>query len=277
MLNFKGFKIYLTYGAKGSGKSLTQAKDALDIFASYDATDKKYPDLSKRIYFGNQKFNEEIEKKYLGKRLYYWTNAKQLRWCPRTDCWKGKELHPVHDTDIAHDEISKDLPAGSWADTPKWFRQIFSHLRKRGNRYFANTQVYEDIDIAFRRQIDVAYKIKKIWGSGDITASLPVPEHYWFFFPFPCGIISRKEFPPSLLEWERDPEKREIKSGDFEGQSELIFIRKRYVEAYDTKGEIPAYKPDTLEHVDLWCENDNCEKHGRNNPDAKPKVEHYKI
>ena len=265
-------KIYLTYGAKGSGKSLTQAKDALELFKEYEKTERKYPDLPKRIYYCNQKFNSEIEKKELGKHLFYWSNAKQLRWCPRPNCWIKEPYHPVHDTDIGHDEIGKDLPAGSYADTPKWFKQIFSHLRKRGNRYYANTQTYEDIDIAFRRQIDFAYKIEKIFGSGDTTATRPKPKYIW-------GVIIKRPFDPTLLEFERDPNEREQKQQKITGQGlpEIIFIRKKYIEAYDTKDEIPAYKPDTLEHVDLWCENDNCEKHGKNNPNAKPKTEHYKI
>lgn len=258
--------IYLNYGEKGSGKSYLQAKDALNLFKDYRWIEKRYPFLPKRIYFGNQRFSKEIEEKELGNHLFYWNSAKQLRWCPRVVCWKGEGLHPVHDADIAHDEISKDLPAGSWADTPKWFRQIFSHLRKRGNRYFANTQVYEDIDISFRRQIDFAFKIEKIWGSGDITATRPKPRFIW-------GIILRRSFNPQLLEWERNPETREEISASY--LPGIHFIVKKVIKAYDTTDEIPAFKPDTLEHVELWCENPDCEKHGKNT--GKPRTEHYKI
>lgn len=270
--------IYLQYGAKGNGKSLVQAVDALSLFKSYWKTEKKYPELPKRIYFGNQKFSKEIELRELGIHLFYWSSAKQLRWCPRPKCWIKNDLgeqypHSVHDTDIGHDEIGKDLPAGAWADTPPWFKQVFSHLRKRGNRYFANTQVYEDIDISFRRQIDFAFKLEKLFGSGDITATSPKPKFLW-------GVITRRAFDPMALEHERDPEKRErMREADpkLTARTEIILIRKKWVNAYNTQDELPPYKPDTLEHVAMYCEDENCEKHGKNNPLAKPKIEHYRI
>lgn len=265
--------IYLQYGQKGNGKSLVQAVDALSLFKEYRKIEKKYPELPKRIYFGNQKFGKEIEDRELGTHLYYWSNAKQLRWCPRTDCWLGSAPHSIHDTDIGWDEIGKDLPAASWGDTPPWFKQVFSHVRKRGNRIFANTQVYEDTDIAFRRQIDKAFRIEKRIGSGDITATRPKP---WFVW----GIITRRQFDPMILEHERDPEKRERKRDgepSMFAPTEIILIRKKWIEAYNTMDEIPPYKADTLEHVEIWCEDDNCPKHGRKNPKASPKIEHYKI
>ena len=270
-MNKEKLAIYLQYGKKGQGKSLVQAVDALSLFKEYWKTEKKYPDLPRRIYFGNQKFSKEIEEKELGIHLYYWSNAKQLRWCPRKDCWVGNYPHSIHDTDIGHDEIGKDLPAGSWQDTPPWFKQVFSHLRKRGNRYFANTQVYEDIDISFRRQIDFAYKIEKIFGSGDVTDTRPKPKYVW-------GLITSRAFDPMILEHEKNPEKREkLQEGEptFFARTEIILIRKKWIEAYNTKDEIPPYKPDTLEHVEVWCEDDNCEKHGKHY--GKPKIEHYKI
>jgi len=261
----KKLAIYLIYGKKGSGKSLCQAREALKLFKQYKKAEKRYPELPKRIYYSNMKMSEEIEKQEYGKHLYYWNNAEQLKNCPRTDCWKGNEPHPVHDTDIGHDEIGKDLPAGKYAETPAWFKQMFSHLRKRGNRYLANTQVYEDIDIAFRRQIDYAFKIEKIMGSGDLTATEPAPYFIW-------GIITIREFDPVLLEWERDPDKREIKG---KGLPDFLFIQKKFVEAYNTADEIPPYKPNTLEHMEYWCENPNCPIHGKNT--GKPKIEHRKI
>ncbi len=255
--------IYLDYGRKGAGKSLSQAKLALQLLKEYAQVEKKYPSLPHRILFSNVKFSKEIEEKELGRHLFYWENFKQMQHCPRLDCWKSKEPHPVHDADIQHDEIGKDFPAGSWTNTPKWVRQIFSHLRKRGNRYFANTQVYEDIDIAFRRQIDFAAKLTKICGSADVTATRPPIKHAW-------GIIVKYYFNPELLEWERDPDKRKVKA-DFE-IPEIIGIRKKYIRAYDTHAELPPYMPDTLEHQELWCENDDCPVHGRNK--GKPAYRH---
>lgn len=280
--------IYLFYGRKGSGKSYTQARDAVLLFQQYRALEKKYPMLPRRIYLSNQKFSKEVEDKELGVHLFYWTNAQQLRWCPRRlPCFLACDLrtcpdpkkkkkaiphpihskHAVHDADISHDEISKDLPAGSWTDTPKWFKQIFSHLRKRGNRYFANTQVYEDIDISFRRQIDFAWEVRKAMGSPDVTATSPPPKRVW-------GLIFRRAFDPSILEWERDPNARESlrdQMGRFTFP-QIIPIRKKYISVYDTHEELPPYKPDTMEHQEVWCENDDCPAHGRK--EGKPKLRH---
>lgn len=263
--------IYLTYGKKGAGKSLDQARTALKFFVDYERMERKHPELPKRIYFGNQPFSKEIEEKQLGVHLYYWDNAKQLKFCPRKDCWKGKVTHPIHDADIAWDEIGKDLPAGGWLDTPKWLRQIFSHCRKRGNRILSNTQVYADIDISFRRQIDVAYEIRKIFSSRDLTATSPPPK-------FIYGLIIKREFDPMILELEQDPEIQELKREKTKPPfPSFIIIRKKLVDVYDTQREIPAYKPDTLEHVELYCENEYCAKHGRLNKLASPRLEHYKI
>jgi len=282
--------VYLSWGKKGNGKSLDQARQALMLFDEYRRTEKRWPGLPIRAVFSNQKMSLAIEEKEIpAGHLYYWSNAKQLRWCPRLEvdgkcfrscddlkCTKRDEeghtvhyKHPVHDMDIMHDEIGKDLPAGSWTDTPKWFKQIFSHLRKRGNRYYANTQVFEDIDISFRRQIDFAYQLTKSFGSGDITATRPPPKAIW-------GLIQKREFDPMMLEWERDPEKRERKrEGSGWKFPTLIWISRKLVSVYDTKDELPPYKADTLEHVDMWCEDDDCEKHGRNK--GKPRTEHFKI
>lgn len=265
---YKRLAIYLDYGRKGSGKSLTQARTALHLFKDYRKIEKRWRNLPKRILFTNVKLSAEIEQKEYGTHLFYWDNFRQLRWCPRVDCWRGKENHPIHDADIQHDEIGKDFPAGCWATTPKWVKQIFSHLRKRGNRYFANTQVYEDIDIAFRRQIDFACKIVKVFGSGDITATKPP-------IRFVYGLILKTEFDPELLEWERDPEKRKIKSRP--GLPEAIWIKKKWINAFDTTKEIPPYQPDTLEHFELWCEKPDCPVHGKHHDKGKPKYLHTTV
>jgi len=232
--NKSGLKIYLFYGKKGSGKSLYQCYVATQLFKQYYKTEKKYPFLPKRKYYSSQKFSKQIEEKELGKHLQYWSNPR--------------ELYQLRDCDIGWDEIGKDLPAGSWEGTPKELKQVFSHLRKRGNRIFANTQIYEDIDISFRRQIDSAYKISKIFGSKDISASLPAPRWIW-------GLIKVSEFDPLELEHVRD-EKFRFSVSAF---PEFIWLTRKLVTMYDTTMEIPAYMPDKLEHRELDCTDPNCD------------------
>lgn len=275
-MKYKKLAVYLNYGKKGAGKSLTQAVDSVGLLKEYAKTEKKYPQLKKRILFSSQKLSNEIEKKELHIHLYYWSSIDQLRYCPRIDCWKTKDQgkHPLHDADIMHDEISKDFPAGSWADTPKWVKQLFSHVRKRGLRYIANTQAVLDCDISFKRQLDFVYHIRRIIGSRDVTATLPDPEFIW-------GLIMKQEEPVDIVLHEADPiaaktkieRFKEIYGGLF--IPEFYLISRKNVGYYDTHEEIPAWKPDRLEHIELFCDDDDCPIHGRNS--GKPRYEHRKI
>jgi hypothetical protein len=222
--------IYLFYGKKGSGKSLFQARLAFNLINEYYKIEKKYPSLPHRKFYSNQKFSSSFEKKELAKHIIYWTNPK--------------ELYDIRNADISWDEIGKDLPAGSWADTPKDLKQVFSHLRKRGNRLFANTQVFEDIDISFRRQIDKAYQLNKVFGSRDISATLPPVKHVY-------GLIIKREFDPQHLEYERDETKREEINPGFFGS--FMFIKRKWVDLYDTQSELPAYHADSLWGYEMKC------------------------
>lgn len=241
MIDYSGLKIYLFYGRKGSGKSLFHALLISHLIDSYYRTERRYPQLKKRKVYINQKLSLDFENQELHKHFEYWTNPE--------------ELYSLRDSDITWDEIGKDLPAGDWANTPKQLRQVFSHLRKRGNRLFANTQVYEDIDVAFRRQVDYAYRLRKLIGNRDISASLPNPKWIW-------GIITYREFDPMLLENERDETKRDtFKRLEFLALPHFFFIRKKYVNLYDTQAELPAYQPDKLREIVMVCrEGDKCKK-----------------
>ncbi len=237
MIDTKGLKIYIFYGKKGSCKSLFQARLARYLINEYYKTEKKYPELPKRKLYINQKLSKEFDDLELHNHLEYWTHPEQL--------------YSVRDSDIFWDEIGKDLSAGSYADTPKELKQVFSHLRKRGNRLFANTQVYEDIDISFRRQVDVAYQVKKWLGSRDISATLPKPEIIW-------GIYYLRQFDPLFLEHEWNPEIRE-RQPDLSPIPQIYFIRKRDIELYDTTAELPPYQPSKLKEQVLVCrEGENC-------------------
>lgn len=231
MLNELG--IYLAWGKPGMGKSIDQVALALELFEEYRYTERKYPQLPKRKYYSNIKFSKEIEEAEFGNHLEYWENPRQLR--------------DLRNVDIGWDEIGKDLPADGWKDTPKWLRQLFSHYRKRGNRIFANTQDYMAVDINFRRMVKRAYKLNKVFGNRDISATLPPVKRIW-------GVITKREFDPLELEYEKD--KRTVESL---GWPEFLFIRRRYVNAYDTTAEIPPYMPDTFEHIPIRCIDPSCD------------------
>lgn len=235
-MSIKDLKIYLFYGAKGSGKSLFMARLAQRLFNEYYRTERRYPQLPKRKLYSNQKYSKKIEEQELGKHLQYWTHPEQLYW--------------IRDSDILWDEVGKDLPAGSWQDTSKELKQVFSHLRKRGNRLFANTQQYKDIDISFRRQTDIAWQIQKLFGSRDISVTLPPPKIIY-------GIIYLRQFDPLQIEYIRDPEKRE--KLEIKGIPHILIMQKKYIEMYDTTAELPPYQPNKLKELILTCrEGENC-------------------
>ena len=163
--DFRGLKSYLFFGNKGQGKSLLMSYIVQGLFNEYYYIERKYPSLPKRRLAINMNLSQSVDDRELGNHLVYWSNPR--------------ELVDLRDTDIIWDEIGKDLPAVDWKETPKDIKQVFSHLRKRGNRLFANTQVYNDIDIAFRRQIDRTFKLSKVVGSPDISATMPPVDSVW--------------------------------------------------------------------------------------------------
>jgi len=219
--------IYLAWGKPGMGKSLDLASLTLELFDDYAYMERKYPELPRRVCWTNMKMAKAVEDLHLGFDLKYWDNPRQIR--------------DLRNVDILWDEIGKDLPADGWKDTPKWLRQVFSHYRKRGNRIFANTQDYMAVDINFRRMVKRAYKLNKVFGNRDISATMPPVKRIW-------GLITKREFDPMEMEYEKD--KRTVESL---GWPEFLFIRRRYVDAYDTTAEIPAYMPDSFEHVEIKC------------------------
>jgi len=252
----RDLKIYCYYGAKGQGKSYFCAYMAFCVIRSYRRNEARYPELSKRQFWSSQKFSKDYEvlELYDAKynpdgRLHYWSHPSQL--------------YNLRDADILWDEIGKDLPAGSFVNTPKKLKQVFSHLRKRGNRLFANTQVYEDIDVSFRRQIDFAYEIKKMCGSKDVSSSMPAPKFIW-------GVMRVRRFDPIFLEHQRDPDKRDMM---YDGMGRIYTFRKKYVDLYSTHAEIPPYQPDKSYEIIITCvEGKNCSDY-----DPKTKKPHQHI
>lgn len=233
MISNRQLKITLFWGRKGSGKSLIQGVLLSELLKEYYETEKKYPHLPVRKLYSNQPFSKMVEEKELGKHLFYWSSPRQL--------------YDLKNVDIIWDEIQKDLPTGAWMDTPRELKKVFSHLRKRGNRLYCNAQVYEDLDIAVRRQVDFAWNVSKKFGSPDVTATLPAPKRIW-------GLIELKSFDPLDLEVEKKSRKPN------KVFPKWVLLRKKYIDMYDTAAELPPYMPDSLEHMEFRCIDPNCDK-----------------
>jgi len=155
--------------------------------------------------------------------------------------------------DIVIDEIANYLPADGWATTPRWLRKTFAQYRHRGLRIFANTQDYMAVDINFRRMVKVAYKVTKVFGSRDLSATLPDPRWIW-------GVIMKLQFDPDAIEGQG------VHSDTLQNEAKILWfhvpiffsIKPRLVDMYDTTQDIPEYMPNTLEELVMKCEEPDC-------------------
>lgn len=268
----------LYFGSRGSGKSQHQAKEVIKIFNWLEYIYKKYPSISPKhaIVYSIQRFSLEIEKKYLGKLLYYWNDAKDIQYCPRINCWKGIHQHRLHGCYLIFDDIAAMFPCKPKFNMPTWLIKTFSQVRKFGVRILANAQDPFSIDIDFRRYVDMAFKFRKIISTRDPDETKP-PLTLIF------GIYQRRRIKAELL-WEYgDMSEVEIKllhqkeeakaktaklpnlySGMWRGS--LHLITRKNTNIYDTQQEIPEYVPKGYLHIVRKCIDPN---HNHTNPDAE--------
>jgi len=243
MININALTLYLFIGDKGSGKSLFAAKLADYVLKQYKRVEKRYPQLPKRYFYSHEKFSSSVEKAF-DNRLVYWENYRQL--------------YGVRNADIYWDEVQKDIPQDSWKDAPRELRQVFSHCRKRGNRIFLCAQNLKDIDVSCKRQISYLYRLRKWFGSRDISATMPPVKRVW-------GLVSLTHYDVQKVLAQDDFDLVKPKSFF----PSFFTIRKKFVDMYDTTAEIAPFRPDELEHIVYSCKHPGCTYH--------TKVEHRKI
>lgn len=261
--------ITLTWARPGQGKGLDTARRIRKMFREYRKTEKRYPDLPKRVMLCNLKLSSALEQLHLlpdgiHRDLEYWENPRQLRYCNRSPCFTGKvEKHSVHDVDIVIDEIAQYCPSDGWKDLPRWLRKMFAQHRHRGIRIVANTQDYKAVDINFRRMVAKAFKVRKVFSSRDPSPTMPPVKSIF-------GLVIRREFEPDQIEEEgATSEKLE----QLRGMPHFFWISRKLVEMYDSYQDLPEYMPNTLEHVELTCEDPNCKEYHKH----KPKVVHRTV
>lgn len=274
----------LFYGPRSQGKSLHQARTVLSMMEYIDALARFYPERPGAIVVSNQKFSLTLEEKYLGKVLFYWESIQQLKSCPRENCWKteykterGRHVkipHVLHDAYIVMDDAATIIPADGWQDLPRWFRKVFAQAGHNGVHVIANIQDPLSCDINFRRYVDNCFKFQKIMGNRRPEAAKPPVKHIW-------GIYSSREIPAedlwmhgdkSELEIQeeklareekenaaREAGKKFIRMAKTHWRRRFHLIRRRYTEIYDTLQNVPEYMPNTLEHIELKCNDPHCD------------------
>lgn len=250
------------YGVRGSGKTLHQAKMVVWILNYLDWLYYKNPELNQSIIFSVQRFSKKIEDKYLGWRLFYWTDAKDLRYCPRKECWKGKSKHRLHGCYLIFDDIATILPADNWNNTPIWLRKTFAQGRHFGVRILANLQDPFSCDINFRRYTDMAFRFRKVMGSPDPDETKKPVKRIWGFYHmrkiraellWKWGDMSNEEI---VMQKEKNKQMAQVTGKNLFSdvwKGSVHRITREICEIYDTTQDVPEYKPTGYEHTELYC------------------------
>lgn len=279
--NFEKHLTILLYGPRSAGKSLHQAWLAASVFKFLDKIYRAYPKLPQAIVMSNQVFNKKIEDRYMApfdegkkrvkhmdRRLWYWESIRQLRYCPRENCWKSKDYktglplppHRLHDAYVIFDDIATIIPSDGWRDLPVWFRKMFAQAGHNGIHCIANIQDPLSGDINFRRYVDMAYKVKKIMGSRRPEEAKPPVKVIWGFY-MTRRIAAEELFKQGDLSEEEIAELRQTKPDLFRKRwvPSLHWIGRKKTEIYNTLQNVPEYMPNRLEHIELKCEDPECD------------------
>jgi hypothetical protein len=269
------------YGARGSGKTLHQAtevKKTLEYLTKFYSKKDLINKKERAIIFTNQKLSKELENLYLNKYLYYWENIEDIRYCPRKDCWRGKQKHPLHGAYVIFDDITTILPPDSWNITPQWLRKYFFLGRHYGIHILANLQDPFAVDVNFRRCVDMAYRFHKIISSRD-------PDETKKPLKFIYGLYIRRRIPAEWL-WRIG----DMSEGEIQAQKEMadrvegspfrdIFIASRHLitanktKIYDTLADVAKeIKPKGFIHTEYHCID---KRHNHTDPKA-PNYCNYK-
>jgi hypothetical protein len=160
----------LYFGDRGSGKTLHQADQVIQIVKYWQWLWKKYPKTRHGIILTNQVLSEDALKeikKYVGdeKIYFHFDDGEEMRFCPREKCWRGEKKHMLHGAVVVLDDIATFLPADGWQFTPQWMRKQWTQAQHLGLHFVFNCQEPLAYDINARRATQLAYRFDKIIGS----------------------------------------------------------------------------------------------------------------
>jgi len=154
--------IHLTIGMPGSGKSLRSAKKLQWLLKRNKRIWKKYK--IKRLVSTNLPLHDEFKEKNK-EWLHIWNDFNEVIY---------KE-----DMDIIIDEVARFYDARDWASLPYDWKTFLQEHDKMGNIIYANTQVPQQIDVAFRRLCEQIEWIYKLFGSRRPSHTKPPIKRIW--------------------------------------------------------------------------------------------------
>lgn len=222
--------IEFTFAGPGEGKSLDLARTALWLLDRSEYVEKKLG--LRREVWGNFHLSAAVQERYPG-RYHYYDDLFQLT--------------KLKDVDVMVDEVAVYLPADKWKDTHFEVRRMLAQHRKRGLEIYANTQDYRMVDINFRRMVKVVRSVKKMMGNPDPSPTLPPIRRIW-------GVILVRELDKHSIEdsGEQHP---------IHWLPRPFLIRRKLVEAYDTREDIRPSPPPRFHHIERVCEREDCDFH----------------
>lgn len=259
----------LFYGERGSGKTLECARLILNIIKYLKKLYKKFPDLHHAIIMTNL----EIAKKFVNENkewIYTWSDLRELKYCPRKKCWRGKKRHRLHGCYLFADDINTLISAAKWHMIPIWTKKMFTQGRKFGIRIVATCVRYDDIILDFRVTTKVAFRFIKIIGSKDPDETKPPVKRIW-------GFYKMRKITAELL-WKfgdmTEPEIQELENSVHEEEelkgktpysdmwrASFRWISRKLCEVYDTNQELQEYIPKFASHHEITCndpDHPNC-------------------
>lgn len=228
--------IYIYNGLPGMGKTTKLASIGLDLMQRNKRlfNEKKMEGKKKRLVISNMKFSKEVEKEY-----GYGTEESYIVYWEKT-----RELVKYKHCDILIDEVSTYFDATLWKEMQPRTKRFFQQHRHYGVNIYGTTQDFRTVDITVRRLTKKAYWVRKMFGSRDISETLPDVKN-------PYGLIMIREI-------EYDSFTSESQEYKFNLIPQFLWINKKLVNCFDTTQDITNNDEVPLRHVIKKC--DDCGK-----------------
>jgi len=234
-------------GVQGQGKSLDASRLVRRLLQrnkkfyerqfNKDGTLKEGLTLRpKRQIACNIEFSDAFQAE-LGDYYLYWQDVREL--CKLRHC------------DIIWDEIANDLDARNFAMLSNEVKRFLSRARKRGLDIYANTQDFDMIDKRARTMMKHVYRMRKLIGSPDPSATKPEIRRVW-------GLFWKREF----LNFKDATAVQDFGKRKYSWfPAGVFFLHKEDIDMYDTTEDHVSGEYPPLEHAERVCERhgDGCD------------------
>jgi len=217
--------IVMYTGLPGAGKTRSLARTAIDVLyrnQRYFRRTGKVRQLWTNLAFSEKAIDEFPE------QIYNWIGTEQLL--------------PLRNVDVLWDEMAVHLDSTQWANMSLELKRWLQQHRKFGIEIYGTAQDFAQVDVSARRLISDLVFVRKLFGSRDISATIPPPKWIW-------GVATKTYLDPQNFEKDKDR---------FAGIPWPEFYGRAEVETFDTTQEVPVGEYPRLRHIER-----KCELHGR--------------